>query len=55
MSHAIFMLASKIAIGGQVFEVLVLKNVLKTLNIQSFSLILLFLSPSDIAKSSILL
>ena len=41
MSHAIFMLGSKIAIGSLVFEILVLEYLWKRLNIQSFTLILL--------------
>ena len=54
MSHAIFLLGSKIAIGSLVFEILVLENFWKKLNIQSFSLIL-FLFPSDIAKPFIMI
>ena len=54
MSHAIFLLGSKIAIGSLVFEILVLENFWKKLNIQSFPLIL-FLFPSDIAKAFIMI
>ena len=55
MPCTLFLLDSKIAIDSLVFEILVLENFLKRLNIHSFSLILLFLFPSNIAKSSILL